>query len=853
MFNKLFKPNWQHPKPTVRLKAINQLEPNNENQQILIQLAQHDTDNEVRSQAIGRLEDIDALLSLLKAVQSDELTAALHQRLSQLLTGNDKASPSAEACTQYITQISDDALLSRLLDTTQNQTILLACLNQLDDEATCLSIALNSQHIATREAAAARITQPSLLRQLSKKARDKKVAQLARQVLKQHHEAEQEEAETQQQLNDLITQIHGLANQSVNPLYEARLHHLKTQWETLAKSANDTQRSQAEQGLQQATQQWQAHQAEEERQAAADMQQTCLAKLDKLFDRLSRQDWIHDKAQITAQYQSLASDWQNAAEAHQPEPADKAHFAERAASWEQLQIALAKLEQLQLADDADNKTQLLDELNAVWPINVAMLPLDKEANTETAAPQSNHKHGKPRHIGLLHALRRALKAHELKKANRVWARLEHELQEHPDAKSAKQAEQLKQQLDELRDWHAFAAKPKKEALCEKMEALVAKPLSHPEEQANAIQAVHEAWHELMSSDQDADQTLWERFKTASDAAYEPCREHFQELDAEKADNKTKREALCTQLSEFLDQQDWETVDAAALWPIRRQADKDWKALSPVHYTDVRDINKRFRQLLKTFDQHLHDISERHEATLQQLIKRFEALAKLDDSQAATREAKKLQTEWRAAGWVMPRTYRKLDKRQRKLCDQIFGKQRAERQQAKAEQNALADSLKEAINALDKQLKAKDSTADSIKAAVEHVEQQAEPEHANSLIKRKRNLLKQAIQKRQQLTEKAKWTQWHARIEQAPQADVKDPLLNLCVALEVINCCDSPADFQDARRAWQLNNMAQLMKSQTDSAQRSEQLLNEQAALIDQGLDNQSRTRLLSVIDQLANT
>ncbi|HAJ44000.1 MAG TPA: DUF349 domain-containing protein, partial [Alcanivorax sp.] len=145
------------------------------------------------------------------------------------------------------------------------------------------------------------------------------------------------------------------------------------------------------------------------------------------------------------------------------------------------------------------------------------------------------------HRGLVVALRRELQQGNLKHANRLWHKAEAVLAEQNDPWLQQQLERLTPRREELRDWHAFAAQPKKEQLCERMEALAETDMD-AEERASAVQALHEEWRALMSSDQDQDQALWDRFKAASDRAYEPCRAHFAELDAQREENLRRREA-----------------------------------------------------------------------------------------------------------------------------------------------------------------------------------------------------------------------------------------------------------------------------------------------------------------------
>src|SRR5690606_39884869 len=72
---------------------------------------------------------------------------------------------------------------------------------------------------------------------------------------------------------------------------------------------------------------------------------------------------------------------------------------------------------------------------------------------------------------VLGTLQKELRQRNLKHANRLWRKAEGLLAEEQAPDWQSRLDKLRPQLDELRDWHAFAAEPKKVQLCERMEAL----------------------------------------------------------------------------------------------------------------------------------------------------------------------------------------------------------------------------------------------------------------------------------------------------------------------------------------------------------------------------------------------
>lgn len=866
MLGNLFKPKWQHQDSAVRLKAVQQLDVTDPDQKsVLADLAQHDPDRQVQLASLGRLDDTALLIQLYQKAAAPQ-TAHIAARLMSLIS---------DAAT--IGSIDDKTLLTELAAHCSNTELLFTILEQLDDQSAFADIAIYGSQPPLRAEAAHRVTLPAQLKRLQREGRDKKVQQYARQQLKSQQKHEQEKQQQHQHIDELVKRLEQLANKPIDPLYKAKLTHLQEEWEQQASNADALQTAAANQHLQAAQQQIDdvrnAEAAKKEAAAAADRQAACLQNFSAFFSQLTADCW-DDTAPQELRYSQLVDDWFDATKVHPAIVNNIEQFNGFQRRWSDLRDDNATLHQLvgkpsttiNDTDKTDDANQISDSdkltikhILSRWPANIAAptfiteLGLHIHDKSTTPKKPATKKPQRARHAGLLHQLRSALKARQLKNANRVWQRLTHAMEKHPDAASEHQANDLKTTLDELRDWHAFAAEPKKQALCERMETLQATPLTHPEEQANAIRALHEEWHELMSSDQDADQSLWDRFRQASDNAYDHCREHFKELDAKQADMLQQRIALCDQLDTFLAAQNWENANGAAIWEIRRQAPNDWKQLSPVRYTDARDVGIRFHKQLKTLDRHLKTIGQANQPQLDALLQQFQALNELENTHDAATQAKQLQQQWRNAGWVHPRQYKPLNKQKQQLCDAIFGQIKAERDADKAKQQVLSDALQHDLEQLKSLLDGKQpaelSTLDN---AIAQVKDTPAPPRS-SLQRKKQQLLRDANQLKERKQQESYWRSWQALFEKAPAIDTTDALRELCVALEVTAGCDSPASAKNERLAWQVGTMANAMKSRKAPDIGCRQLLETHQALIESGLDAESRQRLNQVINALSDT
>ncbi|HCE40433.1 MAG TPA: DUF349 domain-containing protein, partial [Alcanivorax sp.] len=418
-----------------------------------------------------------------------------------------------------------------------------------------------------------------------------------------------------------------------------------------------------------------------------------------------------------------------------------------------------------------------------------------------------------RHQGLVVALRRELQRGNLKHANRLWLKAEAVLAEEDDAWLARQLERHSERREELRDWHAFAAQPKKEALCERMEALIDQDMD-PAERASVIQALHDEWRALMSSDQDQDQALWERFKAASDRAYEPCRAHFQELDAQRADNLRRRRDLCQQLADFVAGENWDRADWQAVWEIRRRAPQEWKEASPVRFTDGRDLQKRFSALLSEIDEHLDRAWQEAERQRAALLDRARALSEQDDAHDAARQARELQKEWRAAPWLPPARHRRWQKDFRGLMDAIFGARQAASQARDEARQAQRDRattlLEDGERRLGEDLAALDDAA--LAALIGELEALDHGALERGQQRRKQQLLDTLRRRRADLPRWRRWRDAERRLADAPDGEAGDDDGALAVALEALAGVDSPEHARAERMAWQLEQLPRAMKS-----------------------------------------
>ena len=304
------------------------------------------------------------------------------------------------------------------------------------------------------------------------------------------------------------------------------------------------------------------------------------------------------------------------------------------------------------------------------------------------------------------ALEQAVEAGEVNEAlrqrseaNRWIRRLPKSSQQRPNAKLASSARPLR----ELADWQAFALRGKREALCEEIEHLADHPLN-PNAQMERIKTLRGRVKALGRMQSARDRALQERFDKAAERAFAPCRRHFEQLGAERKFNLEQRRTICGQLEAFAEENDWEHTDYRGVEQILRQAREEWRTYRPVDRSPGRRVDSRFKAITDRIAGHLRGEWERNEATKKAIVEQARAAVEAGAPiREQTRLMKKLQADWKRVGPTRRRIDHAIWKEFRGICDEVFATRDAGRQerrsrlaQAVDEANALTEDFAQAI-------------------------------------------------------------------------------------------------------------------------------------------------------------
>ncbi|SRR5579859_1522420 len=263
---------------------------------------------------------------------------------------------------------------------------------------------------------------------------------------------------------------------------------------------------------------------------------------------------------------------------------------------------------------------------------------------------------------------------------------------------SRQVEQLDEKLAELKQWKDYAVAPKRIELIGEMEALIGST-QEPTALAERIKSLQQDWRTISRGIVSEATEEWERFHRASQAAYEPCREHFEAQAKLRQQNLERRQAVLARVLAFEAAQNVDHPDWRLMASVLSEAPQEWRRCSPVDRDAGRAIQEPFEEALRRLQARLDGWHGSNVADKQSLIKRARHVLTLDDGREAIDAVKRLQVLWKETGPAPAAQSQALWNEFREVCDSVYQK----RQQAHAEYTAGLEANKSKAIALCEQV------------------------------------------------------------------------------------------------------------------------------------------------------
>lgn len=871
----LFKPKWQHKDPAVRKQALDNLT----DEKVFVQMANQDNDQSVRLLALSKIKSKPNLAAFLVSEQSDLRQQAQQQHLLQLLpnqTIND------------LTTIESDNDLVSIATYTQDDEIRLAAINKITDESIRLDIACNNPVSKVRLAAAQGIIKTEALNALMQIAqgKDKALYRFCKDKLSASKAIEDNAKLLQEKINSTINNISQLSKSAYSPEYNGRLQLLKQNWAAL--SEKDLQQQQTfNTALVKCEDTLAAHIAEEK--AAQDKIAAIESAKDSFTTVLSQLSQLEFNDEISDQLSILEQTWKTAKQVAKPDAEQNKIFENTLQAWTSLETTRRQLaEQQTILQDLIKQSEQLEKtslsksqnlqkdmtkaikqlpwkpavINISIPTPALLIEFDQALQTVIKHNQNltAHEADSSKHLAkLLKELEEHIDAGHLKDANKchqLTVQALKKISQQESKKFQRQFQSLTAQLTEIRDWQGYAATPKKEALCVSMEALLESSTNEsvdPSILADKINALQEEWKSIGPIARQDDKILWNRFRTAADKAYLPCKAYYAEQAALRQQNLANRQQLIAQLIDYEASMDWENADWGIVQKTLDAARETFRSFSPVDRHEHKNSQASLQTISDKIYSHIKAEYQKNIEAKESLIRQAEALKDVEDLSQAIEQSKQLQANWKNIGMTPNKADQKLWQDFRIACDAVFSRRDEQRQQNKAQiegnielaqdiikkaENAakeLGNESKEALKQCQAEFaelslpkavyvklrqrlsNAQQQQEDSVSQAKLAKKQQTWTILADKLmaISLKANDASQAERLYQADTESIKLpqgidralleTQWTTDLRELSSAD---ELRDACIGLEIIAELNSPAEDQQARMAFQVKRLAQ---------------------------------------------
>ena len=216
----------------------------------------------------------------------------------------------------------------------------------------------------------------------------------------------------------------------------------------------------------------------------------------------------------------------------------------------------------------------------------------------------------------------------------------------------------------------------KQALCEKAEELTTTlPNSIKEwnEKSTALDDLLKFWKSIGPISREANNEIWNRFKSCLDKFYAQKKEYFDKIRDEQTENYNKKIDLCLRAEAIAKRQDWKKATEEML-----KLQEEWKQIGAVNRKTSEKIWQRFRAACDEFFTHKseHFKNLRGEES-ENLAKKEAIIAQLkeykfgDDKEENLRIIKDFQRQWMEIGYVPVSEKERLKNEFRKVLDAHF--------------------------------------------------------------------------------------------------------------------------------------------------------------------------------------
>jgi len=687
-----------HPDPAVRLAYVQEIPI--DQRDVLAAIARTDDDARVRRAAVAKLMDPPALADIARADGDEDVRAAANGMLRDLaleafegvgetesraavealadprmLSTVAKTAANPEVALAALTRIADPHMRGSIARHAAHEPVRMQALEGVSERAELLAIAMNGEFKDSAVAAVERFTAREDLEHIAARAKNKNAVKRARVLVREMDERAVRDAIAAAQAAETEHPVPPVVEDAAPVRSADDLAAEQAAREAEEKARED--RETAERLQREAAEREAAERDAAERQrvddAARQDAERRHARLAELVTAAAAAADLEDIAAARKQLSTIRREWRDLAVGVTVDPELAARYSDAEQRFSARDAALREQDQNARRDALARVQQLLARVE----------PLVQRPDLTLKAAERT-----------LRDVRTALGQMPPLPSKQDYDEVMRRLKAAQSTLTPKVVE-----LREVADWQRWANVGIQEQLCEKMEALA--QVEDPEQVASTIRELQQQWRQASDVPRAQGAALWQRFKTAHDAAWGRCEAHFAAQAAVRAENLAKKTALCERAEALADSTSWiSTADEL------KKLQAEWKTIGQVSRGQEKAIWDRFRTACdRFFTRRQADLAQRKTVWAENLARKealcvkAEALAGSTDWEPAANEIRKLQAEWRTIGPVKKTRSEAIWQRFRAACDAFFSRYAQRHDIARGERAAARETIVSELEAL----------------------------------------------------------------------------------------------------------------------------------------------------------
>jgi len=740
IFKHLFRPKYQHKDPQVRIQAIEDLSASEpEDKSILHELAFNDESPKVQLAALEKLDSFTLWWKLSETSKNERIKRRAFQMVESIVLDTSSDKLSSKERQSFIKECRHNALLEALiLDTGIQQDAVLSehILTRLNKPHLTQKVLFTTCNPALQLTLLAPMEDESVLQKAARKLNAPEPLQLVQQKLNGLKLAKQKPLEIGKLVSLVLSKLLALVDSSDLEVLRGRRSELEAEYQTIAtefhwlSAEQNTEYTEKYRSIgakldkleQKLEPEWLALQQQQQQQKHSallmDKARAVLVEFEQQLASLLQQFEPDTANAITEKLQQTLTELEQALAGKEKErlmvqlQQGKSTLAGLPEFQQQLQQArdlLASFQQEECPTEKhllDAGFQRLNQVRSDWKQlkrqHLAFWPQELEQSWKQITGQWQQQLKQIKQEleqdskycrNKLRQVQNMVQQGKYNAAIGVYGKLQQMYLLLPEKQQAflkRQFQAVQQKVENLQDWQAYIAQPRKPALLEQIKTLVDKPLAI-QQQAEQVKALRQEWNSLGKLDSEEDHILNQAFDAACELAFAPCREFYAEQEQQRAQNLVMKQQLMAQLSAL----DLDVIESKTLIKEFRQLQQQWRDIGEVDYKQHSVVNRQYALLCEPIRNKVQAFYTDNAGLKQKLIKDAEQLLALDDMREATDLAKQLQQQWKSVEYAGKQD-NNLWQQFRQVNDQLFQRKQALDSSRREQNDEIVKQLKQLL-------------------------------------------------------------------------------------------------------------------------------------------------------------